>query len=89
LKKRFFKKPNVQINDTDFRNYTIPTRNFKVVSNIPFRITSDILKSLMFDNVEYFMSGSLILQLEPAQRLYSEKLFNPYAVFYHTFYKLD
>ena len=28
--------------------------NFKVVSNIPFRITSEILKSLMFDSVEHF-----------------------------------
>lgn len=64
---------------------TLYQRNFKVVSNIPFRITSDILKSLMFDCVEHFMGGSLIMQLEPAEKLFSEKVFNPYIVFYHTF----
>ena len=55
---------------------------------IPFRITSEILKSLMFDSVEHFMGGSLIMQLEPAQKLFSKKVFNPYIVFYHTFFLL-
>jgi 23S rRNA (adenine-N6)-dimethyltransferase len=52
----------------------------------PFRITSEILKSLMFDSVEHFMGGSLIMQLEPVQKLFSKKVFNPYIVFYHTFF---
>lgn len=67
LKNKFSNNTNVKIIDCDFRCYTIPKRNFKVVSNIPFRITSEILKSLMFDSVEHFMGGSLIMQLEPAQ----------------------
>ena len=88
LKNKFANNYNVKIIDCDFRGYTIPKRNFKVVSNIPFRITSDILKSLMFDCVEHFMGGSLIMQLEPAEKLFSEKVFNPYIVFYHTFFDL-
>lgn len=71
LKNKFANNYNVKIIDCDFRGYTIPKRNFKVVSNIPFRITSDILKSLMFDCVEHFMGGSLIMQLEPAEKLFS------------------
>ena len=70
LKNKFSNNTNVKIIDCDFRCYTIPKRNFKVVSNIPFRITSEILKSLMFDSVEHFMGGSLIMQLEPAQKLF-------------------
>lgn len=88
LKNKFSNNKNVKIIDCDFRCYTIPKRNFKVVSNIPFRITSEILKSLMFDSVEHFMGGSLIMQLEPAQKLFSKKVFNPYIVFYHTFFDL-
>ena len=88
LKNKFANNSNVKIIDCDFRGYTIPKRNFKVVSNIPFGITSNILKSLMFDSVEYFIGGSLIMQLESVQKLFSEKVFNPYIVFYHTFYDL-
>ena len=51
LKNKFSNNTNVKIIDCDFRCYTIPKRNFKVVSNIPFRITSEILKSLMFDRL--------------------------------------
>jgi 23S rRNA (adenine-N6)-dimethyltransferase len=88
LKNKFANNSNVKIIDCDFRSYSIPKRNFKVVSNIPFGITSNILKSLMFDSVEYFIGGSLIMQLESVQKLFSEKVFNPYIVFYHTFYDL-
>lgn len=42
LKNKFSNNTNVKIIDCDFRCYTIPKRNFKVVSNIPFRITSEI-----------------------------------------------
>lgn len=88
LKKKYGNNPIVRIIESDFRSYTIPKRHFKVVSNIPFRLTSDILKSLMFDRVEYFKGGSLILQLEVVQKLLSDKVYNPYIVFYHTFFDL-
>lgn len=88
LKNKFANNPNVRIIACDFRDYTIPKRNFKVMSNIPFGITSDILISLMYANVEHFIGGSLILQLETVQKLFSEKVFNPYIVFYHTFFDL-
>jgi len=42
----------------------------------------------MFDSVEHFIGGSLIMQLEPVQKLFSKKVFNPYIVFYHTFFNL-
>lgn len=88
LKNKFANNTNVKIVDCDVRGYTMPKIDFKTVSNIPFGITSDILKLLMFDNVEHFAGGSLIMQLEPGKKLFSEKVFNPYIVFYHTFYDL-
>ena len=88
LRKKFSEDPHVKIIGADFRDYTIPNTSFKVVSNIPYGITSHILKALMFDNVEYFMGGSLIMQLEPAQKLISNRMFNPHKVFYQTFFDL-
>jgi len=88
LRKKFANNTSVEIIGSDFRDYVIPKRNFKVLSSIPFGITSDILKSLMFDNVEHFAGGSLIIQLESAQKLFSETIFNPFIVFYQTFFEL-
>src|SRR5699024_2126381 len=61
LRKKFINNANVKVIHRDFRNYTIPKTAFKVVSNIPYGITSDVLKSLMFDSVEHFSGDSLII----------------------------
>lgn len=53
-----------------------------------YGITSDIFKILMFESLGNFLGGSIILQLEPTQKLFSRKLYNPYTVFYHTFFDL-
>ena len=39
-------------------------------------------------NLENFLGGSIVLQFEPTQKLFSRKLYNPYTVFYHTFFDL-
>lgn len=54
LCKRFNNAQNVQVVGCDFRKFTVPLLPFKVVSNIPYGITSDIFRILMFDNVELF-----------------------------------
>ncbi len=89
LRKEFHKNHNITIVASDFRRYILPKKKFKVVSNIPYRITADIFKKLLYTNLEYCMGGVLILQLQPAQTLVSEKLFNPRKVFYRTFFDLQ
>ncbi|MCE7053144.1 23S ribosomal RNA methyltransferase Erm [Algoriphagus sp. AGSA1] len=88
LRKMFSNAHNVKVVACDFRDFEVPKMHFKVVSNIPYGITSDIFKILMFGSVEHFLRGSIVLQLEPAQKLFSGKLYNPYIVLYHTFYDL-
>lgn len=88
LQKKFAHIPNVKIISKDFLDVRISCSGFKVVSNIPYGITSSILKSLMFDHVANFKGGSLVMQLEPARKLFSEKVFTPYTLFYHTFFDL-
>jgi 23S rRNA (adenine-N6)-dimethyltransferase len=88
LRNKFKQTQNIQIIGCDFRNFKISELSFKVVSNIPFGITSEILKILMFENIESFQGGSIILQLEPAKKLFADKIYNPYSILYHTFYNL-
>lgn len=54
LRKLFSDARNVQVVGCDFRNFAVPKFPFKVVSNIPYGITSDIFKILMFENFEIF-----------------------------------
>ncbi|NLO70566.1 MAG: 23S ribosomal RNA methyltransferase Erm [Porphyromonadaceae bacterium] len=89
LKSKFKSNANVTVIGVDFRQFPIPKKPFKVVSNIPYGITSDILKTLMFHHVEYFAQGCLVMQLEPALKLIQRDFYNPYVVFYHTFYTLE
>lgn len=88
LRKLFSDARNVQVVGCDFRNFAVPKFPFKVVANIPYGITSDIFKILMFESLGNFLGGSIVLQLEPTQKLFSRKLYNPYTVFYHTFFDL-
>lgn len=44
---------------------------------------------LVWDSLEIWKCGLyIVLQLEPTQKLFSRKLYNPYTVFYHTFFDL-
>lgn len=88
LRKKFANAQNVQVVGCDFRRFVVPKNPYKVVSNIPYGLTSEIFKTLMFESIENFLGGSMILQLEPAQKLFSSKVYNPLTVFYHTFYEL-
>lgn len=89
LRERFRNAQNVQIVECDFQDFKIPKYPFRVTSNIPYGITSKIFKNLMFGNLENFLGGSIILQLEAVQKLFSNKTYNPLRVVYHTFYDLE
>src|SRR5690606_2365329 len=86
LKQKFIDHESVEIINQDFRNFKAPKVNFKVVANIPYFLTSNILKYLMYDNMEYFDSASLIMQFEPASKLTVNCTSDPFKLFYRTFY---
>lgn len=88
LRSKFNANKKVIVAGVDYRRFSVPPRNFKVVSNIPFGITAEILKSLMYTNLEYFKCGCLVMQLAAVKKLIKPKFFNPHIVFYHTFFEL-
>lgn len=51
LQERFKENKNIDIVNIDFTNYTLPKKEFKVFSNIPFNQTAQILKKLMDSNM--------------------------------------
>ncbi len=88
LKQKFRHCSGLTILNCDFLKFRVPDRSFKVVSNIPYSITSKLLRILMFDNLERFKGGTLVTQLAPAKKIVSDTIFNPYIAFYRTFYSL-
>ncbi len=88
LRRRFGQVHHVNVVACDFRKYILPKERFVVLSNVPYGITSEILKALMFTSVACFSGGALIIQREAANKLLAEKVYNPYVVFYHTFFEI-
>jgi len=48
LRSRFRDKGNVEIHDGDFLRYKINEKKYKVFSNIPFNITAEVVKEILF-----------------------------------------
>ena len=48
LRSRFRDKGNVEIHDGDFLRYKIKEKQYKVFSNIPFNITAEVMKEILF-----------------------------------------
>jgi 23S rRNA (adenine-N6)-dimethyltransferase len=68
LQTKFAHQPHVNIVNQDFLEYKLPNRpGYKVVGNIPFAITADILRKLL--NSVSTTNIYLIMQLEAAERL--------------------
>ena len=86
LRKLFSDARNVQVVGCDFRNFAVPKFPFKVVSNIPYGITSDIFKILMFESLGNFSGRFHYPSIRTYTKVIFEELYNPYTVFYHTFF---
>lgn len=50
LKSKFSDYKNLQLIQGDFLNQPLPTSRYKVFANLPFRITSNILRKLLFSS---------------------------------------
>lgn len=88
LKKKFFKKRNVKIINSDvlkvdFKEILDKNRKYKVVGNIPYNITSPLLNKLLGER-EYFSFFILMLQKEFAERMVAkenEKKYGTISIF--------
>ncbi|MBU1730653.1 23S ribosomal RNA methyltransferase Erm [Patescibacteria group bacterium] len=65
LRSRFRDKGNVEIYDRDFLSYRIKDKKYKVFSNIPFNITAEVVKRILFEDNPP-SEAYLVLQKEAA-----------------------
>ena len=66
LKQRFRNANNLRLIQEDFLSFRLPNYPYKVFANLPFNITSAVIKKLTSD--ENFIDGYLIVQKEAAKR---------------------
>lgn len=64
--------PNVHIVNADFLNYSLPEEGYKVVANIPFNLTADIIRKLFTGRENSPESAYLIMQEEAAGKFTGE-----------------
>ncbi|OGM20444.1 hypothetical protein A2714_01285 [Candidatus Woesebacteria bacterium RIFCSPHIGHO2_01_FULL_38_9] len=66
LRVKFHNAANLKIYQGNFLNFKLPVGPYKVFSNLPFNITSSVIRKLTAD--ENFREGYLIVQKEAAKR---------------------
>jgi len=73
LQKKFQQHKNVEIIKTDFLKWNLPQRPYKVFSNIPFNMTTDIITKLLGDKNSP-ETAYLILQDKAAERFIGDPI---------------
>jgi 23S rRNA (adenine-N6)-dimethyltransferase len=68
LRHRFRGDQNVQIIEADALHLPLPTKPFRVVANVPFSITTPLLRRLLDDSSTPLTRADLILQWEVARK---------------------
>ncbi len=71
------KYSNVQIIHKDIMNYSLPKHPFIVVANIPYSITTPILKKLLSQPKSHFQKGILVIEKGAAKRFTAHPVTNP------------
>lgn len=86
LKNKFANTPNVKVLNVDFLKYSLPNERFKMFSNPPFNISSDILNRLLKLPNELDVAY-LFLQDKTVERFIDTK--NQISILYKPFYEIS
>ncbi|MEI3612728.1 23S ribosomal RNA methyltransferase Erm [Pseudogracilibacillus sp. SO30301A] len=80
LKKEFIHSPNVKVIHQDILKIHLPKKAFIVVSNIPYAITTPILKMLLNKPSSGFQRGVIVMEKGAAKRFTSNFVKDPYVI---------
>jgi len=67
LRKRFKEQSNVEIVENDFLKFQLPNCQYKILANIPYNVTAQIVRKLLSSRNPP-IAAFLILQKEPAKK---------------------
>lgn len=79
----------IELINSDIRNFTLPYKPYKVISNIPYSITSDIIGKLR-DNISSKMTkGVIVIERADAQRFTANVQPDPRIIGWNTLFDLS
>ncbi len=80
LKQEFIHSPNVKVIHQDILKIHLPKEPFIVVSNIPYAITTPILKMLLNRPTSHLQKGIIVMEKGAAKRFTSTFVKDPYVI---------
>ena len=80
LKQEFIECPNVKVIQQDILKIHLPKEPFIVVSNIPYAITTPILKMLLNRPTSHLQKGVIVMEKGAAKRFTSSFVKDPYVI---------
>lgn len=80
--------PNVKIIQDDILNIKLPGEKFVVVSNIPYAITTPVLKKLLNNPSSGFQRGLLVMEKGAAKRFTSKFVKDSYVALWRIYFNL-
>lgn len=80
LERKTANYPNVKIIEQDIQQFKWPNRPFVVVSNIPYSITTPIMKQLLDNLSNSFKRGVIVMEKGAAKRFTSNKIKDSYII---------
>jgi 23S rRNA (adenine-N6)-dimethyltransferase len=89
LRRRLRDKENVRILQEDFLRMHLPRKPFRVVSNIPFSITTATLGRLLDQPSSAFQGGVIIVELGAAFRFTRDPITDPRILGWRTWFDLE
>lgn len=80
LKQKFMENPNAKVIRQDILKLRLPMEPFIVVSNIPYAITTKIMKMLLNKPSSGFQRGVIVMEEGAAKRFTSSFVKDPYVI---------
>jgi len=88
LRNKFRESENVEIQEGDFLRYRIKERKYKIFSNIPFNITAEVVKTILFEENSP-EEAYLVVQKEAAGKFTGSSIETEVSVLAKPWFMLD
>src|SRR5690625_3774687 len=89
LQRKFMLRDNVKVIQQDIMKFRLPKKNFVVVSNIPYAITTPILKMLLSNPKSGFQRGVIVIEKGAAKRFTAKHFKDPYVLAWRMWFDLQ
>jgi 23S rRNA (adenine-N6)-dimethyltransferase len=88
LQRKFMRSENVKVIQQDIMKFRLPKKKFVVISNIPYAITTPILKMLLSNPISGFQRGVIVMERGAAKRFTAKYFKDPYVLAWRMWFDL-